>query len=124
MSVSRLLRAERMARKSARRKMPDGLSVMEQLRHIAENGEWGDLVRDMEATYPPLVMKPLPPPESPPDPAVELPAPTPPSRVTAEVEQPRAWHEDYYRWRQRTAADDAEDAESDDELDDPLGIYS
>ena len=109
MSVSRLLRAERLARKTTPREAE--LSYEDAVR-LANEGRVP-------------VWAPLPPPEEP----IELPTPVPPPPVEAKAEppapeQPRAWHEDYCWWRARTSADDAKYAENDHELDDPLGIYS
>jgi hypothetical protein len=112
MSISRLLRAERLVKRSARVEIPD--SYDEAVRQATARRVWA----------------PLPPPEAPPEvvPEPALPASPPPSEPQAEPPPPpeaRAWHEDYCRWRTRTAADDADDAENYNryDIDDPLGIY-
>ena len=118
MSVSRLLRAQRLAKRSAAPLTPP---IDE---HIAA-------VMAANALRPPPVWDPLPPLEpQPPVPAAPPAAEPKPAPATAEPPPPappRAWHDDYCRWRQRTAADDHEDAQEaneNDEDDDPLGIYS
>jgi hypothetical protein len=55
-----------------------------------------------------------------------VPASPPPveAKAAPKPEPPRQWWEERCRWRERTAADDAAEAENDNnEVDDPLGIY-
>jgi len=127
MSLSRLLLSERLAKRSAPPQMPPGLTGMAALLYIAETGGFEDLVRAAAKSGPPLVMDPRPPPE--------LPAPeaSPSAEATAaptlpvpepQPEPPLQWWEELCRFRARTAADDYDDAETSDEDDDPLGLYS
>ena len=126
MSLSRLLRAERLAKRSTPPQKPPGLTGMAALVYAAKSGGFEDLVRAAAELKQPLVMDPLPPPE-PPTPQAPPSAETKPAPVTArppQPEPPRQWWEERCHWRERTAADDYDDAKPSDEDDDPLGIYS
>ena len=126
MSLDRLLRAERLARRSTPPQKPPGLTGLDALLYAAKTGGFEDLVRAAAELGPPLVMDPLPPPE-PPTPQAPPSAETKPAPVTArppQPEPPRQWWEERCRWRQRTAADDYAEPEGSNEDDDPLGIYS
>jgi len=127
MSVNRLLRSEKLARRSTPPQKPPGLTGMAALIYAAETGGFEDLVRAAAKLGPPLVMDPLPPPapEAPPQapPSAET-KPAPPAAEPPQPEPPRAWHDDYCHWRARTAADAYDDTETIDEDDDPLGLYS
>jgi len=113
MSVNRLLRAERLAKRSAAPQTP--------------TDDFIAAVMAAQALRPPHVWAPRPPPEAPIEPPV--PALPPPAEATAAPQpavpaQPLQWWEERCRWRARTAADDYADAEDTNEDDDPLGLYS
>ena len=110
MSLDRLLRSERLARRSAPQEIE--LSFDEAVR-LANEGRV-------------IVWAPLPPPEPPAPqapPSAEA-KPTPTTAGPPQPEPPLQWWEERCRWRARTAADDYDDAEDTNEDDDPLGLYS
>ena len=59
--------------------------------------------------------------------AVQSPAPAQPPKLPQPPPAPKAWHEEYVRWRIRDAQDYAEEAEAEAEEarddDDPFGLY-
>ena len=126
MSLTRLLRAERLARRSTPPQKPPGLTGMAALVYAAETGGFEDLVRAAAELGPPLVMDPLPPPEAPvpqaPPPAEAKAEPTPPA-PEPQPEPRLEWWQERCRFRARTAADAYDDMETIDDDDDPLGLY-
>ena len=120
MSVSRLLRSQRLAKKAATRN--EGDAYDEAVRRVNESFTYKNGL---------IVFPDLPPPEAPAEPQPvpqpqPVPAVAPPveAKVEPEPEPLRQWWEERCRWRARTAADDADHAENDNsEYDDPLGIY-
>jgi hypothetical protein len=108
MSLSRLLRSEKLARKTAPREIE--LSFEEAVRLANKDRK--------------IIWDPLPPPEAPTEPMPAVPPTVEAKAVPPQPQPPRQWWEERCRWRERTTADNARDAENNDELDDPLGIYS
>ena len=114
MSISRLLRAEHLAKRSARLEIHNTYNEAVRQANEGRRIVWAQL---------PVPERPIEPP------APTLPQPAeakaePPAAEQAAPQQPAAWHEEYCRWRTRTAADDAADADGHiNDIDDPLGIY-